>query len=669
MKIAHLACLPMVCLQAGVLLAQALNQSAPSPGSTGPEVKLPQEVPLFKAGVRLIEVDAFVTDRDGNFVRGLTPEDFEIIEDGKPQDIRAFSFVDLPLERARGAAAGRRDATVPDITTNAEPARTYVILLDSPSSAAPPSAVRGLTYTTLVKRIARRFLDEAIRPGDQIAVVHTQGTFSDAQGFTTSRQLVLDSIEKYGQGLAGDSPRAGFELVNRTYDTYRAIQDLAERLGAISGRRKAILWIGGQVLFDPAEPEHPDVIRMAAPGLFVAYRDAMSAATRNNVAVYPIDPSGLSTELGEPGTGRSPELLRLAALRVVAEDTGGIAVVNTNNFSAGYDAIVRDNSTYYLLGYSPAVAHRDGRFHGLQVRVKRPGLTVRARKGYFAPAPDGREPDLPPLPAGVSAAVRDALRSPISVNGLSLQLASAPFKSDDQNGSVLVSTQIRGLDLTGNLGDRIAVSFQVFDLEGNVQAGEYKVFALDLAPDARAAVARDGLRFVDRIAVPPGRYEIRLAADQPEGAVGSVVAHFEVPEFRERLALSGLTLASASTAGHKTLLGDDVIPAALAGQPTAVRAFPAGDMLTVFAEVYGDDRISFENLTVTGTVRDDGGEVVARATGTPVGPADGGAPGRWGYRTQVALAGLSPGHYVLTVEARSRRPNRTAQRRIPFEVK
>lgn len=408
----------MVCLQAGVLLAQALNQSAPSPGSTGRGLGLPQEAPLFKAGVRLIEVDAFVTDRDGNFVRGLTQEDFEIIEDGKPQDIRTFSFVDLPLERPRGAAAGRRDATVPDITINAEPARTYVILLDSPSSAAPPSAVRGLTYTTLVKRIARRFLDEAI-----------------------------------------------------------------------------------------------------------------------------------------------------------------------------------------------------------------------------------------------------------SVNGLSLQLASAPFKNDDQNGSVLVSTQIRGLDLSGNPGDRIAVSYQVFDLEGNVQAGEYKVFALDLAPDAVAAVARGGVRFVDRIAVPPGRYEIRLAADQPDGAVGSVVAHFEVPEFQDRLALSGLTLASASTAGDQTLLGDDVIASALAGQPTAVRAFPAGDMLTVFAEVYGDDRISFENLTVTGIVSEDGGGAVVRATGTPVGPADGGAPGRWGYRTQVPLAGLAPGHYVLTVEARSRRPNRTARRQIPFEVK
>src|SRR5678816_4686940 len=73
------------------------------------------------------------------------------------------------------------------------------------------------------------------------------------------------------------------------------------------------------------------------------------------------------------------------ALRVVAEDTGGEAIVNTNDFVKGFARIVRDNSTYYLLGYSPRTEHVDGRFHSITVRVKRSGVSVRARRGYLAP--------------------------------------------------------------------------------------------------------------------------------------------------------------------------------------------------------------------------------------------------------------------------------------------
>jgi len=171
-------------------------------------------------------------------------------------------------------------------------------------------------------------------------------------------------------------------MVSRNLNTYRAIQDLSERLGAMSGRRKAILWVGGQLQFNPVsgpcaqpDPRNLCAIPRSAGALLAAYRDAIGAATRNNVAIYPIDPSGMTTELG------LGELERMAALRTVAEDTGGIAVVGTNNIAAQYQAIVRDTSTYYVIGYAPATAYRDGKFHAIQVRLKRPGLTVRARKG------------------------------------------------------------------------------------------------------------------------------------------------------------------------------------------------------------------------------------------------------------------------------------------------
>lgn len=86
----------------------------------------------------------------------------------------------------------------------------------------------------------------------------------------------------------------------------------------------------------------------------------------------------------------------------MAEDTGGIAVVNTNDIDAGFARIVRDNSSYYLLGYSPAIEHDDGRFREIEVRVRRPGVSVRARRGYFASEAARATPA--PLPVMLSAA-------------------------------------------------------------------------------------------------------------------------------------------------------------------------------------------------------------------------------------------------------------------------
>jgi VWFA-related protein len=432
-----------------------------------------QDAPTFRTGVRLVEVDVFVTDREGRFVRGLTQDDFEVEEDGTPQDIRTFSVIDLPIDVA-AAASGGGDVLEPDVVTNTVPdGRVYVILMDSPSTARPARGQRiGATYDYYAKAFARRFVEESVTAGDFVAVVHVQGTFTDSQAFTTSKRRMMTSIDRYGRGVSGDSDDlTGPEMVMRNLDTYRAIEHLSERLGAMSGRRKAILWIGGQIAFGPRDfpcpspdPMNYCAVQASSPALLTAYRDAIGAANRHNVAVYPIDPSGLTTALG------SGEPERKVALHMVAEDTGGLAVVGTNNLTAMYQAIVRDSSAYYLLGYAPSIEHRDGKFHDIRVRVKRQELTVRARKGYFAPRPDASPTVEPPLPEGFSAAARGALRMPVPVRGLAIDVFSAPFKGAGREGTVVIGGQIAG-PLRLGAGDRMTVSYQVFDLEGRVAYG------------------------------------------------------------------------------------------------------------------------------------------------------------------------------------------------------
>jgi hypothetical protein len=198
-------------------------------------------------------------------------------------------------------------------------------------------------------------------------------------------------------------------------ERFEMLKRAMELIASTPGRKKAILWIGGVFPFDFSRERR-------GPELALAYRDVISIAQRNHVVIYPIDPTGLTTR-----TGRR-ELTRMAAFRVLAEDTGVEAIVGTNDFEKGYARIVREMSTYYLLGYHPAINHEDGRFHSIRVRVKRPNVSVRARKGYFAYKTLPEPPPAPPLPPGVESALgtlSDALRRPVDQLAADGQLAPA----------------------------------------------------------------------------------------------------------------------------------------------------------------------------------------------------------------------------------------------------
>lgn len=645
-----------------------------------------QNPPTFRSGVDLIEVDVIVTDRQGNPVRDLTKDDFEIIEEGRSQSVRTFALVDLPVPPPAPTVQPGRPALESDTATNATPeGRTYVLLLDSESTIAPPM---GNEIDLRTKLIARQFLSEAVRPGDQVAVIHAQGTTTDGQGFTTSRVLIDGSIERFGRGLSGslaDWPgRAGDfsrerERVRRTLVTYRTFQDVAERLGSMGGRRKVIVWIGGQIDVQPerlgegdGRPGAQIDPRVASAGiLHAALRDALQAAARNNVAVYPVDPVGLTPTMGRD------ELVRQASLRSIAEDTGGIATVNTNNFTDAYAAIVRDASTYYLLGYSPDRDHpQDGSFHPLTVRVKRPDVTVRARPGYYATA--NTVPVSKPLPAppdGVSIAARDALRRPLATRGLGIDVTTATFKGKGKDTSVVITAHVRGQTLQFDADKRLAVSYQVFDLDGKVASGFYKVFSFNLGADSLERATKKGLQFVERINLKPGRYELRLAAEQPGGPLGSVVTHIDAAKFDRELGLSGVALAPRRTS-EVLLVGDRALRNALSADPTALRTFRAADGLSAFAEVYTEvDDVALNRLAerrfaiLSAAISSSAGAVIAAVVAGRVDVEQDDGFVREGFRADFDLSRLAPGSYVLTLEARSNQTGkRTVTRQVPFNV-
>ncbi len=645
----------------GIVAATTLVAKTPSQ---------PQDLPTFRGGVQLIDVDVVVTGRDGKPVRGLTQDDFEIVEDNRPQQIRTFSVVDLPFDPPQALAERRAREVEPDVATNtAAEGRTYVLLIDK---YAEPNAGGGYSGGFLrARQIAERWLDEVIQPNDRVAVVHTSGSFIHAQGLTNRRRLILDAINQTPY-IAGGVP----EPVQAQIDKWRAIKDISERLGSIPGRRKAIVWLAHNVDLHPHQRLRPgdltDPVAAAASHILAAWREAAEAAVNNNVAIYPIDPEGLTTNLGL-GTLTARE-----SLREVAQETGGIPIVGTNNFTDHFATIVQDASSYYLLGYSPQPQHDDGDFHPITVRVKREGVTVRARRGYYAPAKDAAPPKpLPVPPDGVSLAARDALHKAVATPGLGIDVTTAAFKGNNKDSaSVVITAHVRGQTLDFEAGRRLALSYQVFDLEGKVATGFYKVFGFNLGSENKSLATGAGLQFVERVTLKPGRYELRLVAEQPDGPLGSVIAHIDAGKFDQKLEMSGVAVTTRRTS-EVLLVGDKALRGVLSGDATARRVFRRADGLSAYAEVYtevDDSRNSpfpeaIVQTTMSASISRPGGEIVGRATGKRV---DGGVVGktlREGYRTDVDLSRLTPGPYVLTLEARTpSERTRVATRQIPFSV-
>jgi Ca-activated chloride channel family protein len=532
-----------------------------------------QDRPVFRSEVEYIEIDARVTDEDGNQVRGLTRDDFTLLEDGVPQAIATFSVVDLPTEVPL-SRAGRAAAVESDIATNSGEGRTYVVLI---------SVFRG-QLAEPTRLVARRFVEEVLRPNDQMAVIHVLDNMSKAQGVTRSRSLILASIDR-----TAESTYLGDEMTM----SYQVLEQVSERVARMNGRRKAVVWFNPPSFFQPDDvpgaTDHVGAMR------WFALRDAVRAATRNNVAIYAVTP-GMSTSLG------MESLKTLGAMRALAEDTGGEAIVNTNNFSPGFERLVRDSSTYYLLGYAPTVEHRDGKFHDIAVRVNRPGVTIRARRGYYAPEPETRARPAAGIVEGLSADTIEALRMPSSVDGLGIDLFAAPFKGDDGRGSVVLGADLRGADLALGSADRIEIAYQATTTEGRLTPGAFKVFTFDFTPESRAVIEQTGLRIVERLALPRGRHQVRFVVSQPNGKTGSVVADVEIPDYNAPLAMSGIVIGSQVLTPRRTLSSDSSLKTVLSSEPTTVRRFGRQDVLTAFAEVYWDPRSRPDDLRVVASV-------------------------------------------------------------------
>ena len=682
---------------------------------THPSAQAPQQT--FRTDVDLVEVDVSVTDDNGESILNLTPADFEVFEDGQPQAIKAFTSIDIPLT-APPQFPGVDRPVSSDVRSNREPSsgRLYLVVLDDMN--INPMRVDA------VRSAAREFVESYFGAGDIAAVIYTSGRVDASQDLTTDPRLLVASIEKFlGRGvqssameaaekyysdrltLETDPATAGlpndkldelaadmqdarkrtlgttakptvdiqdFERAQRMITVLDTVRTLAESLAPLRGRRKAIVMFSEGLNYQLTEPfgmrSVSDVLR--------AMQDTLNAAARMNVSFFTIDPRGLDgvgTDFmqmrgsgmpnGATQVAINEELQRSQdSLRVLAEETGGFATLNTGDFSSAFDRIVQTNSQYYLIGYTPPPHPQNGRFHSIEVRVKRPGVKIVARRGYASGreetpedrkkrdaerlARDAKRPNADKT----SSALRDVLGGPLQQTGLALSVHAAPFRGTGADASVALTIEVDGAHLPLSPPGRLELSFYDVNDSGRAGSGVRKDIDLALRPDTVARVKAHGIRLNPRIALKPGRYQLRFGIrESASGSNGSVFYDLAVPDFsKDPLALSGLLVTSVSAQQVPTAEADPVLSKKLPGAATSRREFPVGDTLAVYAEAYANGPArQGQRFNVVVRLISEIGEEVFTAKDAMAGDKSGSA----NIFAQFALEDLAAGAYLLQVEA------------------
>lgn len=348
-----------------------------------------QQPPVFRAESNFVELDAIVTDPQGHFVPGLTASDFIVREGSTTASVETFDVVDLPTPSRPSASPPARVRFSPAIAVpdGELSGRLYLLYFDVPG-------VMGLLKA---RDLAKTFVTSYMQPGDTAAVWDAQALAATIR-FTDDKAELLREVSRLdgGMTMSGDPV-----MVDQTGH----LRDAAELLRGIQGRRKSLM------LFSTGLPTM--VLSGRSEGLHLANWLPATSDLRNvfqpkaspspfditglaDVHIYTIDVRGLMApplRLGDsspPGLSGGADSERILeqmtsadTLRSIADETGAVSIVGTNDFSTGFERIVEDNSQYYVLGYrSSRVSSRDG-FVSVKVEMVRSGLTVRARTGYL----------------------------------------------------------------------------------------------------------------------------------------------------------------------------------------------------------------------------------------------------------------------------------------------
>jgi len=671
---------------------QQRPDTPPKPPSQGQASQgQPQEQdaqkPTFKAGINFVRVDVIVSDKSGNPVGDLQQNDFDVTEDGKPQTIESFKLV--KLDGGTSAAVKEPPRAIhsdfdEEEEASKEDVRLFGIFLDD------YHVRRGTSMG--VRDPITRFLQTQIGPSDMVGVMYPLQPTAQVR-FTRN----IDNVEKAIQQFVGRKfdyqPRNEFEEQYANYPvetverirnqvSLSAIKALVTHMGSLKEGRKALIVVT-EGYSNTVPPQMRDPIA-SMPGLdnpdrynptagenstnedrytFFAnqdlemdLREVYDAANKNNTALYMVDPRGLAVnefDINE-GVGQTLDRQYLSntqnTLRELAEQTDGRAIVNRNDLEKGMKQIVRDSSAYYLIGYNSSQAPSDGKFHEIKVHVKRPGVQVRARKGYWALTAEETKTALagpkPGPPPAVEAAL-SAIQQP--VHGRVVRTWIGTARGD--NGKTRVTFVWEPIAKTASDRARSGDAPQRVALTAASEQGN--PYFRGRVPDVAIASARPGVdapasdgngsgsapAHPSRVTfdVPPGKLQLRVSVEGAGAQVlDSEVRDISVPDMTAQVALGTPEVLRARTVRELQQIKAD--PNAV---PTANREFSRTDRLLIRIPAYGPGGTT---PAVTARLLNRAGKPMSDLPVAASGSSD-------AVAIDLPLASLAVGEYLVEVKA------------------
>jgi VWFA-related protein len=669
--------------------------------------------PGIRLKTDLIEVRAVVTDRKGRVIDNLKKEDFELLENGRAQDIGFFS-----LERIN-AGANLNTPTLPN-TTGARPirkaARSILIFVDnlhiSPSNLPT------------VKHALKDFVDKRAGDQDLVSFVMSTGSLGLLGQFTKERQLLRYAIERItavprqeslltpylaalvdrgdreamavaadiiraeeGFTLAGDGSGGLSGLGRQALENY-VLARAREALSSEAYRRKVMLLVLRAATTRLAQMPGQRILVFLTDGFTMLnnsgsldtgeLQSATSSAVRSGIIIYSIDtrglevsplfdasmPSltvgGLSGSLAQADRYISASERELQdGMNALARDTGGKPFFNTNDFTGALRKAMDENNVYYALAYYPA-EQKEGKFNKITVRVKNhPDYEVRAQKGYYAPKPDEKKSD---LAVGPRDKLFQAMAEPLPVTNIEVAATAEYLESEADDAQVTLQVHIDGDTLqyqtqqTGHLLD-VEVANVVFDTKGKAVKNSINSVRWNLLAEGLEKAKQHGYRYTERIALKPGFYEFRIGVREPaSNMVGTAIAWVEIPKLdKGKLTLSSIVLSRRETTfvGAKSALG--------------VKFYRSGDSLVYQLMVYNSKKREAELLIRPEIFQ--GEEAIYQGEYQPLssriirsdkkGIEAGG---------QIELGKLQPGIYELRIAIKESKSKQTTRQTVIFGI-
>ncbi len=689
--------------------AQAPQGGSPAPaGQQQPQPPPPPpgdqpQPPRIRTGINYVSVDVIVTDKDGNPVLDLTQDDFAVAEDNKPQKIDTFTVVKIdekasietgPPRAIKSDFDEEREAIRPDV-------RLFVILLDD------YHVRRGNDIS--VRKPLIEFLQNQLAPADMVAIMYPLTPVTDLR-FGRDRESAISAIQRFEGRKFDYQPRNSFEeqyamypasVVERIRNqiSMTALTGAAVRMGGLREGRKSIIWVSEgftamlpSQLQDPvaampgfrnpnrgnaSAPQATDMQNLMASADLISEMDrAIAQVNRQNTSIYAVDPRGLAVfEYGiNEGINIRQDATDLRtsidSLHVMSNNTDGRAIVNRNDLASGMKQIMRDSSGYYLLGYNSSQAPTDGKFHAIKVNVKRRGLDVRARKGYWAYTVD----DLARANAASKA-------EPPSVVKTALDGLAAPARdrfahfwigtARGENGNTRLTfvwepapkvpgqreeDPVTNVALTAIAGGRPIFRGRVPDKPAAAPPNSTVVSTpappAGATPPAATASAAAGAGGSASFEVAPGRLELRMVVEGSRGQVlDSVARELTIPDFTT----VQLAFATPQVFRVRTIPELTALKAKPDAVPTSDRDFSRSDRLYIRATAYAPGG---GTPTITARLLNRGGKSMADL------PVQ--APAGRGPEIELPLSALAAGEYLIELNAKTE--TGTAQEVIAFRV-